>query len=477
MIRLLIVIECVLLTIIAFDRLFVASPPAPPVSAMLADARTVVTPVRLDGIVNPAAAAAVRAGIDAVERSPGVGFSLVAAADGTPSARIQLPPPSAPPSANDDPAARPLGEADRAALRRDLLGPERPPVPAGDGAPPATGEPSPQTNAPPETPSAPQASPPSLLPAALEDSPAILASPSQPEEMRPAAREPGQMRPAAREAVQPPPGPLPGAPPARPAERPRAVEPAIAGRPQARPTGAGLRAGEFGSPPARPAEAAAAGQGSGPSPTEPSPEVTTAQRLLARLGYAAGLPDGVAGSRTIAAVRSYQNDTGLRPDGQITGDLIRQLSQDAHNRSAARRSTAAVSAPPSTESSGLIDRLFGGVQRLFRNRFDGVARPAELLAYCRTQPDNWVFDAGHDAFVYCGEVARRGYDGRGRSATRLADAPAIPPRRRDLPSGTGAADRRRGCELREKRSRALRERGAGCGDRGGPRPPHRTAPR
>jgi len=60
-------------------------------------------------------------------------------------------------------------------------------------------------------------------------------------------------------------------------------------------------------------------------------DVAKVQRLLKALGYDPGLADGVAGARTRDAIRSFQRSAGLRPDGEISDDLVRQLALE-HER-------------------------------------------------------------------------------------------------------------------------------------------------
>ena len=70
------------------------------------------------------------------------------------------------------------------------------------------------------------------------------------------------------------------------------------------------------------------------------PEKTTVQRNLQRLGFRPGRVDGIFGPRTRAAIRSWQNSTGL----SATGFLDRpQLSRMAREASSAR--VASLSAP------------------------------------------------------------------------------------------------------------------------------------
>lgn len=54
-------------------------------------------------------------------------------------------------------------------------------------------------------------------------------------------------------------------------------------------------------------------------------DVETAQRLLAKLGYDPGPPDGKLGERTRAAVRAFESDSALPVAGEVTQDLINAM--------------------------------------------------------------------------------------------------------------------------------------------------------
>src|SRR5205823_11483716 len=56
-------------------------------------------------------------------------------------------------------------------------------------------------------------------------------------------------------------------------------------------------------------------------------DVTTLQERLLELGYDAGYADGVFGDRTEAALRQFQRDYGLVPDGQCGPLTLRALRQ------------------------------------------------------------------------------------------------------------------------------------------------------
>jgi Putative peptidoglycan binding domain len=143
---------------------------------------------------------------------------------------------------------------------------------------------------------------------------------------------------------------------------------------------------------------------------EGTARVAAAQELLGRLGYSPGAADGVLGERTEAALRSYQSRAGLRPDGRVGDALLAQLRRDVRAQiSGARmreRKLAAITpaTPPDKPSEGWLTSVVSGFQRMLGHRFDGVARPQELRAYCRSNTDTWVFDEGRRDFVYCGRI-------------------------------------------------------------------------
>jgi len=66
----------------------------------------------------------------------------------------------------------------------------------------------------------------------------------------------------------------------------------------------------------------------GPTRAEKSAEILKirdAQTLLSELGYEVGAPDGISGSKTRDAVKSFEAVNGLPQTGQITDDLIERL--------------------------------------------------------------------------------------------------------------------------------------------------------
>jgi peptidoglycan hydrolase-like protein with peptidoglycan-binding domain len=48
------------------------------------------------------------------------------------------------------------------------------------------------------------------------------------------------------------------------------------------------------------------------------------ERLIAR-GLLEGEPDGIVGSRTIAAVKAFQSSVGLPPDGYASASVLKAL--------------------------------------------------------------------------------------------------------------------------------------------------------
>lgn len=64
-------------------------------------------------------------------------------------------------------------------------------------------------------------------------------------------------------------------------------------------------------------------------------EVEELQELLVRLGFDPGTPDGVVGSKTRAALRAFQRDNRLTPDGYPTPDVLQALREVAQRNDAA----------------------------------------------------------------------------------------------------------------------------------------------
>ncbi|VUX45434.1 exported hypothetical protein [Candidatus Defluviicoccus seviourii] len=169
------------------------------------------------------------------------------------------------------------------------------------------------------------------------------------------------------------------------------------------PTAAGARTPPLKQPlasagPAAPAVAANAS----PPLTRPSAEVREAQALLARLGYDAGAPDGIAGPRTQSAVLAYQAANILPADGVVSAALLARLRQEE---------TALRTLPPpppepeqAAEStwSALVNDLSYRIDRLFGRELDSVKRPDQLRAHCRANRDAWAYDSGRDKLIFCG---------------------------------------------------------------------------
>lgn len=72
-------------------------------------------------------------------------------------------------------------------------------------------------------------------------------------------------------------------------------------------------------------------QGNVPLFAQPEPDATVlaVQRQLNRLGYDAGIPDGLAGARTRSAIVAFQAGQGLLQDGTATPALLARLSSIA----------------------------------------------------------------------------------------------------------------------------------------------------
>ena len=164
------------------------------------------------------------------------------------------------------------------------------------------------------------------------------------------------------------------------------------------PTAGGARSPQLKQPTAPAGPAANAS----PPLTRPSAEVRDAQGLLARLGYDAGAPDGIAGPRTQSAVLAYQAANTLPADGVVSAALLARLRQDE---------TALRTLPPpppepeqAVESawSALVNDLSYRIDRLFGRELDSVKRPDQLRAHCRANRDAWAYDSGRDKLIFCG---------------------------------------------------------------------------
>lgn len=175
--------------------------------------------------------------------------------------------------------------------------------------------------------------------------------------------------------------------PLEPAADPASVPP---------PTAGGARSLKQPTAPAGPAANAS------PPLTRPSAEVREAQALLARLGFEAGAPDGIAGPRTRSAVLAYQAANTLPADGVVSAALLARLRQDE---------TALKTLPPppvepeqAAESawSALVNDLSYRLDRLFGRELDSVKRPEQLRAHCRANRDAWAYDSGRDKLIFCG---------------------------------------------------------------------------
>ena len=92
--------------------------------------------------------------------------------------------------------------------------------------------------------------------------------------------------------------------------------------------------------------------------------VAEAQGLLNKLGYKLGSADGVAGPRTVRAVRRFQKSHKIRVDGKITPALIsalqRKKARRATNKSLASRSTSGARSTAKLEPKTRVTDAKGG---------------------------------------------------------------------------------------------------------------------
>lgn len=75
-------------------------------------------------------------------------------------------------------------------------------------------------------------------------------------------------------------------------------------------------------------------------------QIREAQRRLAELGFDVGPADGIAGPRTQAAIRDYQDQNGLSGTGAITADLITRLETGKSDDEPAKSEQGTVTREP-----------------------------------------------------------------------------------------------------------------------------------
>ena len=88
-------------------------------------------------------------------------------------------------------------------------------------------------------------------------------------------------------------------------------------------------------------------------------QIADAQRALSRLGYNPGPADGIAGPRTIEAIRAFQRSLGADPTGVLTESQRAGLMNATPARQASTRSTTpsrTLTASPQTASRSTTTR-------------------------------------------------------------------------------------------------------------------------
>lgn len=204
-----------------------------------------------------------------------------------------------------------------------------------------------------------------------------------------------------------------------PAEPPQPLDGEATSTPWTVPVPRPKRGGQTAAGNAGARQAAAVLPEKGPAPRPASAfadAVTDAQRKLIALGYDIGPADGRWGRRAEAAVLDFQRSTGLNADGRLSKRLLARLDAElrlrAQRRQQERQTVAAAPPRPEPEQQrGLFASMMGGLQRLVGRDFDSVRRPEESAAYCRANPDTWVYDFGREAFVFCGNINAGGSTG------------------------------------------------------------------
>ena len=142
-------------------------------------------------------------------------------------------------------------------------------------------------------------------------------------------------------------------------------------------------------------------------------QVKTAQDLLSRLGYDPGPTDGLAGSKTRAAVRAYQKDKGEAADGKITEALVSRLDAEVVAQETGRltdieeRREMEASLNRRRENKNVWANILGGFQRALGYEFNSTEDPDKMSAYCSKNVENWIYDFGTEQFVLCRDFVQR----------------------------------------------------------------------
>ena len=153
--------------------------------------------------------------------------------------------------------------------------------------------------------------------------------------------------------------------------------------------------------------------------------VAKAQGLLNNLGYKLGSADGVAGPRTVRAVRRFQKSHRIRVDGKITPALLsalqRKKARRATGRSLASRSTSGARSTAKLEpkpqltneksgkaedgsaqsgAKGWFSRTSSSLSSFLKSTQEATAGHARL---CEVYQDRWIQDANGN-WIECTNV-------------------------------------------------------------------------
>lgn len=116
-------------------------------------------------------------------------------------------------------------------------------------------------------------------------------------------------------------------------------------------------------------------------------QVTAIQQALIKAKYLAGNADGVYGNKTFEAVKAFQSDAGLEPDGMVGPRTSSALKNFKGTRPKTNPPVNKPSPRPKRGSNGIPDYLY--------------ALPVLVTAYTR-------YDEGCTDYTYQGTYLRRG---------------------------------------------------------------------